>query len=152
VGPGVGGRSGVGACGRAGGGVNAARQRGVGWGSAAWQPTAPTSRCRPRASPRTQLRLLPLSGRISSPPTTMPAPSSTYHATEPQVMLKQDDGVYACIAEDDVRYNLGEVSHNQDCHMRARNLGGAPRGRGTRTVLAVAASAVPCLPGILAHA
>jgi hypothetical protein len=24
-------------------------------------------------------------------------------------MLKQDSGVYACIAEDDVRYNLGEV-------------------------------------------
>lgn len=26
-----------------------------------------------------------------------------------QVMLKQDSGVYACIAEDSVRYNLGEV-------------------------------------------
>jgi hypothetical protein len=50
------------------------------------------------------------------PPSISPPPA--------QVMLKQDNGVYACIAEDAVRYNLGEV--------RAAGLGGIARlcGRG----------------------
>ena len=35
-----------------------------------------------------------------------------------QVMLRQDNGVYACVAEDQKRYNLGAVS--------ARNLAAFP--------------------------
>ena len=35
----------------------------------------------------------------------------------PQVMLKQDSGEYACIAEDRARYNLGDVKEEMQAAM-----------------------------------
>ena len=47
-----------------------------------------------------------------------------------QVMLKQDSGEYACIAEDPLRYNLGDVKEEMQAAMGLNTEVGAPPPQG----------------------